>query len=859
MQMNRYIKFSFVTIILNMVLFNMVLAQYQGGQGRGDIKRMSYVNPSGTNVLTLEDIAGPYCAGAAFNVYFYNVGNYDVPNVYTLELSDATGDFTNSIIIGTLTGNNNVDTILATLPANLPSGTNYMIRLNSSSPATLGTNSNPFTINELLTPAISITTNQNSACQGSTMSFTSNIINGGTNLSYQWFVNGATDGTNNPIYQDFGFNNGDIITCELTSSEACTVQPLAISNPITLTIFPVPTTGVTISASETGFCAGTAVYFTANDLNGGSSPVFQWYVNGNPTAIGSFFNTNSLANGDTVKCLMSSSLNCATQTVSNDIIVTVTPNNFNTTFTPSSILLNSSPFLLTFSNVEPTGSIYNLVWSFGDGSTATGLSPSHNYISNGYYDVSLIATDTAGCSQTYTYPNPIQVVGSSLSCSHNATINQSGTIAACIGGNVSLTASTSASSPTYQWTMNGVNIGGATQSSYNAIATGNYAVIVYEGGICPVISNIVAIAFTNAVPQIPSISDAGNLQNCGQGNVTLTANTNGAVSYLWNTGDTTSSLNVNQSGNYYVTATYSVGCQSTSAPFNLNATDAINPGICMVSVDSLSNSNLIIWEVPVVNNIDSFLVYRETPQVNVYEKIGAVDYYDLSEFTDLGSNPQMQSYRYKLAVLDTCGGITNLSDLHKTIHLQIFPGTGNNRQLSWTNYEGINVTSYEIYRKLPADLNFQLLTTIAGNLTTYTDINPVQANADYRIEIVLPQNCNSSDRAAYGKSKSNVGSNQGILPSWNDVGIQSNIAINQLIVYPNPSTGIINLEWEATTHGLLSIKMINALGQAVYTNVKQSNFGKNKIELETNLAKGIYLLEISDDNQFKKLMKVCIK
>ncbi len=846
--------------MLNMMLLNIVLAQYQGGQGRGDVKRMSYVNPSGTNVLTLEDIAGPYCAGATFDVYFYNVGIYDISNVYSLELSDENGDFAiPTIIIGTLTGNNNVDTILATLPANLPSGTNYMIRLNSSSPATIGTNSNAFSINEILTPSISISTNQNSGCQGTTMYFSSNIINGGTNPSYQWFVNGVATGTNNPNFNDFLLNDGDIITCELTSSEVCVVQPSANSNPINLTIFPIANTGVTISASQTSFCAGTAVYFIANDLNGGSSPVFQWYVNGNPTAIGSFFNTNSLANGDTVKCLMSSSLNCATQAASNDIIVTVTPNNFSTTFVPSSILLNSSPYLLTFSNVQPTGSQYNLVWSFGDGSTATGLSPSHNYISNGFYDVSLIATDTAGCSQIFTYPNPIQVVGSSLSCSHNATINQSGTIAACIGGNVSLSASTSASIPTYQWTMNGVNIGGATQSSYNAIATGNYAVIVYEDGFCPVISNIVAIAFTNPVPTIPLISDAGNLQNCGQGNVTLTANTNGAVSYLWNTGDTTSSLNVNQSGNYYVTATYSIGCQSTSAPFNLNATDAINPGICMVSVDSLSNSNLIIWEVPVVNNIDSFLVYRETPQVNVYEKIGAVDYYDLSEFTDLGSNPQMQSYRYKLAVLDTCGGITNLSDLHKTIHLQIFPGTGNNRQLSWTNYEGINVTSYEIYRKFPADLNFQLLTTIAGNLTTFTDINPAQANADYRIEIVLPQNCNSSDRAAYGKSKSNVGSNQGILPAWSGVGIQSNIAISQLIVYPNPSTGIINLEWESATNGLLSIKMINALGQAIYTNVKQSNFGKNKIELETNLAKGIYLLEISDDNQFKKLMKVCIK
>jgi hypothetical protein len=71
----------------------------------------------------------------------------------------------------------------------------------------------------------------------------------------------------------------------------------------------------------------------------------------------------------------------------------------------------------------------------------------------------------------------------------------------------------------------------------------------------------------------------------------------------------------------------------------------------------------------------------------------------LSEFNDINSNPQIQGYRYKIAVLDTCGGLTPMSDLHKTIHLQIFPGVGNSRQLSWSHYEGINFASYEIWRK----------------------------------------------------------------------------------------------------------------------------------------------------------------
>lgn len=834
-----------------------LFAQYTGGQGKGDIVQMNYVTPSGANILTLDSVFGPYCAGAEISAIFYNVGLYDINNIYTLELSDANGDFSNPTVLGTLAGNMNEDTITANLPSNLTTGTNYLLRINSSSPAIIGVNSNPFVINELLNPNITISTSQNSACQGINVYFSSSILNGGINPSFQWQINGLAVGPNNPNYDNFNLNDGDIVTCELTSSEACVVQPTVNSNAITMTILPTLTTNVTISASQTSFCTGTAVYFTANDLNGGSSPVYQWYVNGSPMTIGNFFNTSSLANNDTVSCLMSSSLNCTLPAISNEIIVTVTPNNFGTSFTPSATLLDTPPYLLTFTNVEPTGSNYNLVWSFGDGSTANGLNPSHNYISDGFYNVSLIATDTSGCSQTYTYPNTIEVTGSSFLCTHTASINPSGTIAACVGGNVTLNVSTNAISPTYQWTINGVNIGGATQSTYNAIATGNYAVIVYQNGYCPVISNIVPVTFTNPVPPVPLIDSVGILQNCGLGNVTLTANANGAISYLWNTGDTTSEVTVNQSGNYYVTAIYSLGCQSTSTPFNLSATGASNPGICMVSVDSLSNSNLVIWEVPVVNNIDSFFVYRETSQTNVYQKIGAVDYYDLSEFIDLGSNPQMQSYRYKLAILDTCGGITNLSDLHKTIHLQIFPGTGNSRQLSWTNYEGINVTSYEIYRKFPADLNFQVIDTIAGNLTTYTDINPAQPDADYRVEIVLPQNCNSSDRAAYGKSKSNVGSNQGLLPTV--VGLNSNLAVSNFVVYPNPSNGIINIAWDANEYGKVNLRFLNLLGEEIFTEVKPSIAGKNKVKLDTNLAQGLYLLEITDGSQLRKLTKLAIK
>ncbi|HRG60040.1 MAG TPA: PKD domain-containing protein [Bacteroidia bacterium] len=858
--MKKYIKILFFLSAVGILNTNVLYAQYAGGQGRGDVRRMSYITPSGANTLTIEDIVGPFCAGESFSVYFYNAGIYNNGNIYTLELSDANGNFTNPLNIGTLVSTNNVDTIQAILPTNLPTGSNYMLRLTSTNPSAIGLNSNTFTINELLNPSISISTNQTSSCQGTTLFFSSTIINGGLNPTYDWLVNGISTGVNNPNYSSFNLNNNDIISCLLTSSENCTFQATALSDSIVLNILPSLNTSVTISASDTSICSGSNVFFNTNAFNGGNNPVFQWYVNNTPTLISSTYNSSSINDGDTLYCIMTSSLNCVTPAVSNSIVMSVTPNNFGTSFDPSTTLLNTVPFLLSFSNVSPISALYNLTWSFGDGSTGSGATATHSYVSNGFFNVSLTATDTStGCSQTYTYPTPIEVSGSSIGCNYPVTLNQNGAINGCVGGHVILEGTTTAPNATYQWTINGVNIGGATQSTYTAITSGNYALIVYANGNCPNISSIVPITFTNPYPAIPVITATGNLQSCGQGTVMLEASANGASSFLWNTGETTSQINTNQSGNYYVIATYSVGCQATSLNYSLNATGAINPGICMVSVDSATNKNVVIWEVPVVNNIDSFLVYRETNQANVYEKIGAVDYYDLSEFIDTGSYPQVRSYRYKLLVLDSCGGYTPLSDLHKTIHLQIYPGIGTSRQLSWTHYEGINVPTYEIYRKFPSDTVYQLLTTIAGNLNTYTDVNPIEPDADYRVEIILPQNCNSSDRAAYGKSKSNVGSNQGLLPDYSDVAIEEPSQNSNFIVYPNPSNGTITIEFASLKANALELKINNLIGEEIFNNKFQTILGKNMITLQPNLAQGVYLLEAFSDQQLQMQIKLFIK
>jgi gliding motility-associated-like protein len=80
-------------------------------------------------------------------------------------------------------------------------------------------------------------------------------------------------------------------------------------------------------------CVGTNVSFIASPSNGGSSPGYQWSINGNYVGDNNpVFTTTSLANGDSITCILtnSSSCNAITSVTSNSIIA-----NVGTTISPS--------------------------------------------------------------------------------------------------------------------------------------------------------------------------------------------------------------------------------------------------------------------------------------------------------------------------------------------------------------------------------------------------------------------------------------------------------------------------------------------------------------------------------------------
>jgi Leucine-rich repeat (LRR) protein len=519
-------------------------------------------------------------------------------------------------------------------------------------------------------------------------------------------------------------------------------------------------------------------------------------------------------------------------------------------FSASSTSITTVPMSVTFTNSTPNLTNYDFIWYFGDGTmlSSNASSVNHTYYFNGIYSVSLVAFDnTNGCYDTLYNGNYITCNASgAFNCNHTVALNPSGLVNACAGSMVPLNGTTSISVANFQWNRNGVMIGGASQDNYLANANGNYTLTVFDGQGCPVTSSPTQINYSLQSSVAPIITATGPVNNCGNVNVTLTA-VGSFSNYLWSTGQTGSSIAVTQGGSYTVIG-QSPACDAISIPTLINGSNAPLPPICMVTVDETNNKNIIIWEKPVSNEIDSFIILREDIDLaGVYTIVGSQSYTDLSEFNDVSSDANARAYRYKLAVKDTCGGITIASAEQRSIHLDVVQGNSVlARQLTWNVYQGQPqaFTHYLIYRETaPGNLNLALIDSVPSTQTWYYDNTLTQLSDTaraYKIGYRITTPCVST-RAQNEICSSNVTTNdRPVVDGLNQI-LNNNLAFN---ILPNPNNGKFSIQSE--TNGIYQLKVFNLIGEELH----QQSITNQKTEIDlSNLSNGVYYLYLFNENR----------
>ena len=340
----------------------------------------------------------------------------------------------------------------------------------------------------------SITVSANHICAGTPVTFTATPTNPGASPFYQWKVNGGNVGTNSTTYT-YPPVNGDVVKCILTSSlTVCISNNPATSNSITIVVNPNLPVSVTLTSAPPIICAGSSVTFTAHPVSGGTTPGYQWYLNSSPVGTNNNSYTFTPINGDLVSCTLTSSETCTTSNPASSLMypVIVSP------LLPISITITASanPFCLG-SSVTFTGAPLIGGAPVNGAPTAT-----FQWMVNG------IAVGTNNSTYTYNPANGDQVtciLNSTAQCitgnpasSNTITMIQNNNLPAgvsisastnpfCPGNAVtfSATPNNGGSNPTYQWKVNGINVGiNSSTYTYNPMTNDSVRCIINSNLSC---------------------------------------------------------------------------------------------------------------------------------------------------------------------------------------------------------------------------------------------------------------------------------------------------------------------------------------------------------------------------------------
>lgn len=419
---------------------------------------------------------------------------------------------------------------------------------------------------------------------------------------------------------------------------------------------------------------------------------------------------------------------------------------------------------------------------------------------------------------------------------------------------------------TYLWSN------GANTSSITVSAAGNYSVTTWDNEGCGAVSNIITVDILE--DETPTVTVSGPTEFCEGESVQLISTS--ASAYMWSNGQETQAITVTEAGNYSVVIT----------------------GVCD---DYASQSVAIVVydapDAPVVNDIT-----LDTPGNATFETTGTdVRWYaNADDLNPIGTGTTFTTpynavtTTYWVEDVATHGGVEgnggadapsatgqyhnsanfwNLFDAHEDIYIEsvrVFAGVAGNRTIRLVNNLGeileeliANIPAGESVLELnffvPEGTDYGLRTSTADNQLWRDKNVDVDTPYDYPYEMnglatITGTNVQGedSDNYYYFFYDWNVKTVSYECPSDRVevqvvvLGIEELIGVNSLSIFPNPSSDILNINFELAASNKVGIQLIDALGRVVETAQINANSGMNSWNFNvSNLAAGVYNLEFT--------------
>lgn len=870
-----------------------------------DVATIGYWSSANTGIATVGSTTG-IATGVALGTttISYSIGQcYSTVNVTVNALAPITGTatvcqgavtpLTDAVTGGTwssTTGNTTVDG-----SGNVTGVTPGTSTISYTAPSGC-TTSVDVTVNPAPTATITAT-GSTTFCLGSNV--TLNATPGG-GYTYQWQLGGSNIGgaTNSSYVATLGGN----YTVIITNSNGCSATSAATT--VTTTAGP----GATITpAGPTTFCTGGSVVLNANT---GAGLTYQWMLGGvnipgatlsaytatlggnytvmvsqgvcsvtsTPTTVtvntaptvtpisGSSnvctgLNT-TLSDGtaggvwtssNTAKATVGSSSGIVTGVTTGTAVITYTfTNTCGSVFTTATVTVSAATAVAAITGsvnvcvgntIALTDATSSGIWSSSNTGVAT-VSGSGivTGVTAGTTTISYTVTNAAGCvssaAMTITVYSPSSGIITPLS---STTF--------CSGGYVTLTATTG-SGYTYRWQAGGINIPGATASTYTANTSGNYTVIIYYPGGCSATTAAVTVTVTGGSIVTPAVGISASFGDtvC----TTTTASTftaipvNGGASptYQWYVNGTPVGAGVTYT---YLPANGDIiTCVLTSnatcafpdtaiKSITMTVSPMLSPAVSITSVhnDSTCTGDTVLFAAVPVNGGTAPTYLWTQNGINV----ATGPYYI---YQPQNGDTLIVTMTSNYPCLSTPIAVSNIFIIH------VFTPTVN--ALSVTVSQS-NIISGSVD-------TFTAIATGAGpspSFQWYIDGNPVAGATSYRYitdSLRDGQIVNCMETSSYLCSDP-----YSIFSGGITITVQPNtvrpIGMNNgnftLVPNPNNGTFIIKGALRSTSDDKVNITITNVLGQAVY---KKTTFAKNgnvneQIMLSNMLSAGTYQVSVT--------------
>lgn len=623
----------------------------------------------------------------------------------------------------------------------------------------------------------------------------------------------------NMIEQGYSFN--DIITINYTVSNGV----CATNDYLTINLFISPAVSVATTPTSCGASTGTAVA----TASGGAPVLSQSWSNG-VTGTSSISN---LAAGQYMYYFVDTN-HCSTTAA-----FSIDPAGVSINETVTDVLCYSQANGgITISQTGLTTPV-NYIWSSGHTGTAvTGLSA-------GTYTV--YATDANNCtvSKAITVSQPTKITFET-----NVEVYP-----ACGGGTDGEVEvyNINGGIPPYTTTWSN----GTTGDINSNLAMGIYSATVKDANNCMAVKpvylseNNSADISGNVIPAACGASDGKIFTNV------WVPSGDPVQSIIWSNGATTQDLLNVPAANYVCTLTVAnTGCRAIKG-WDMPVVKPLRQDLCIITVDSLTTTNLLVWEKVQTVGIDYYNIYRETSVQGEYVLIDTVEFSNISLFNDVIASPSERSWSYKIGAVNVCGEEGPLSIPHRTIHLDLLDLGNNTVKVNWNAYEGTTAfTDYIVWRYTTAN-GWEAADTVPNTTLTITDpVDYATPGLDYMVEFELTTPCSAEKAQDFNTVRSNRERGQFAAGEGVD-GASSNGVdesyLNNIGMYPNPTSDKLTFIQdgnEKVTYSILSLS-----GQLMQTS--QSSQSTAVLDL-SQLNSGVYLVELkmNDIKIIKRVVKL---